>query len=256
VTRWPTKPERAFRPAFTLIELLVVMAVIAVLTAILLPCLRTAKAMARRTVCSGRLRQIGTAWALYLNDSRGLFYQAQNANVKFGGWPGLMGYMPRPLNPYVRLGPKPSEAQASVFRCPADCGGIPDRDVLYEMVYRVNGNSFQANLFLIGQNRVNNFTDDPNYWDAVRVRMVSTTITAVGNPSRVLLAGDFGWFNQWNPLVSRPPDQAEWHGRADSYNMVFLDGHLAFVRIEQRVPVSEEYAVVPFRDLWTWRLAP
>jgi prepilin-type N-terminal cleavage/methylation domain-containing protein/prepilin-type processing-associated H-X9-DG protein len=57
--------------AFTLIELLVVVAIIAVLIALLLPALNSARESARRVVCMSNLRNLGTAFAFYLEDSQG-----------------------------------------------------------------------------------------------------------------------------------------------------------------------------------------
>jgi prepilin-type N-terminal cleavage/methylation domain-containing protein len=53
---------------FTLIELLVVIAIIAVLLAILLPCLHAVKEQARRTVCQNNLHQAGAAMFMYAGD--------------------------------------------------------------------------------------------------------------------------------------------------------------------------------------------
>ena len=50
---------------FTLIELLVVIAIIALLLAILIPSLKTAKDIAKRVTCATRLKQTGTAMKLY-----------------------------------------------------------------------------------------------------------------------------------------------------------------------------------------------
>jgi len=56
---------------FTLIELLVVIAVIALLLAILMPALRSAKGQAQMAACSAQLRQFGLAWNQYASDNDG-----------------------------------------------------------------------------------------------------------------------------------------------------------------------------------------
>src|ERR1051325_10234459 len=62
---------RRFPNSFTLIELLLVIAIIAVLSALLLPALQNAKAQAKRSACAGNLRQLGLGILMYADDSNG-----------------------------------------------------------------------------------------------------------------------------------------------------------------------------------------
>ncbi|HPO90586.1 MAG TPA: prepilin-type N-terminal cleavage/methylation domain-containing protein [Victivallales bacterium] len=57
--------------SFTLIELLVVIAIISIIASLLLPALKTAKEMAKGTVCLGILKQMGMANIIYADDNYG-----------------------------------------------------------------------------------------------------------------------------------------------------------------------------------------
>jgi prepilin-type N-terminal cleavage/methylation domain-containing protein/prepilin-type processing-associated H-X9-DG protein len=142
--------RRAKVDGFTLIELLVVIAIIAILAAMLLPALNSAKARAQSTACANNLRQLQQAWIMYAGDTAdwiplnrivdqgGFNFADQGSWVVGNAWLDVnaTNIMAGTLYPYL--------TSVDVYRCPADRSTVQNHPELTKT------RSYGASLFLNG----------------------------------------------------------------------------------------------------------
>ncbi len=130
---------------FTLIELLIVISIIAILSALLLPAVTTAKNKAKDIGCRNNLRQHGLLMSNYANDFNGYYPQAPEDKSSKNTWIYQLGslYLKYEFQGFILQG------RSRLFHCPA---GIIATDRT-EAVYRHAPRGYAMNDYVANNNQ-------------------------------------------------------------------------------------------------------
>lgn len=205
------------KKAFTLIELLTVIAVIAVLSAILIPAVGRARESANQSKCVSNLRQIGVAVQSYANDHKGRYPEASFSGPDGKPWC-------RVIEPYVGMESDGTES-GNLFHCPA----VED-----DLHHGWSDYGYNTNLGL-GKPQDNGVSARRvNIADPAKIVVVGDSgDVATGNASWQFKAKQYA--RGWESETSVP--HCRHNGMA---NLVFLDNHVESLTWEEMELRREE----------------
>ena len=235
---------------FTLIELLVVIAIIAILAALLLPALSRAKMKGQEAVCRSNLKQMGLSFLMYLNDHGKTFPIAYSPD-QFWMSKVLINAPANPLR-ICPAAPVPANRVAGTEAWGSATAAWygPKTSPLqwntgFEGSYGMNGWLYSAEGDLGSGGSDFHFTKEGQFEQPTKTPVFADCAWADGwpaatdVPARDLLADQSGSMMARfcigrHGSVRRPPPRQVPPGAAlpGGINLVFVDGHVEFVRLD------------------------
>jgi prepilin-type N-terminal cleavage/methylation domain-containing protein/prepilin-type processing-associated H-X9-DG protein len=249
------------RKGFTLIELLVVIAVIALLMALLVPVLRSAREQGQRAVCLSNLRQFTLAWVAYAdeNDDKivcGIpFGRTQSGTRRLEGWLGAAFLFPESRSELVENPDKgalwPWIQDIDIYRCPR---GRPGHAATYSILAAANGFPVEGTAWLGSAAPI--LLKPGTRVDSTVLRFTRLTdILSPGAAQRVVFIdkgqtpdGSGFYVHYLYPKWDRFSPPPIHHGEGTTISMA--DGHVEYWKWRGRETVSMPRELLPARSLF------
>ena len=218
--------HRMKKKMFTLIELLIVIAIIAILAAILLPALQSARERGMSTECQNRLRTAVSVIRLYADDNKDLWITKPTSNSNYPWWDYMVN------QGYWRMKAGTTFMRNKYVRCPSMLGYKDDNSNAYGLMSGNESYWKRGEFYISGP---------PDYYVLKHVGSKHILLADTGLYSS---SGNTSDFRILKPAESSNSSRGKfWLKHNNRCNIAFGDGHVVSANTAECAPALLEHLI-------------